>query len=76
MSKPQYRVLTWDIDAQEFTPQDGVPSLVTGAAGLRSALRDLRNLGYAANRNDEDSDASVLVELVTDVSEVQRELFQ
>jgi hypothetical protein len=62
--KQQYRIRTWDIDAQDWTPQEGVPEIANGAEELRHALRLLQGMGYAANRNSEDSDASVLVERV------------
>lgn len=41
-----YRVGTWDVDRQQFTPQPGVPCFVVGFAGLRHALRRLRAEGF------------------------------
>ena len=52
VNQDKYRVMTWDMDWQSFTPQDGVPSEVYGKAGLRAALRALRNLGYQADKGD------------------------
>jgi len=48
-----YRVLTWDMEAKAYTPQDGL-SKATGLTlwEVRRALRELRDLGYAADRND------------------------
>lgn len=58
MKQPRYAVLTWDIEREKFTPQRGVPCVVTGQLELRRALRSLQQMGYAARRGDE----SVLVE--------------
>jgi hypothetical protein len=41
-----FRVLTWDTDLQEFTPQDGVDPGPYTLFGLRPALRQLREMGY------------------------------
>lgn len=61
---PQYRVMTYDMDTESFTTQDGVPEIVTGQTGLRRALRQLQDHGYPCNRSRRDSDPSVLVELI------------
>ncbi len=65
MNTPSYRVLTWDHNLEEFTPQDGVPPLVHGVLELRKAIRQLQADGYPCNRSGGDSDASVLIERVT-----------
>jgi hypothetical protein len=67
----RYRVLTWDIDLQKFTPQKGVRSGPYTLFGLRKALRKLREMGYSARRVfDPDhcgwSDPCVLVERIED----------
>lgn len=48
----EYTVETWDADEQKFTPQNGVPSRVKGVGELRSALRQLRNMGCRADKSD------------------------
>jgi len=55
-----YSIGTWDINKQSYTPQKGlsVPSFNITKSQLRQALRDLRILGYSANRDD----WSILVE--------------
>jgi len=50
MPKRKYRVLTWDIDQQKFTPQKGVRSGPYTLFGLRKAIKKLRALGYSAHR--------------------------
>jgi hypothetical protein len=67
--RPRYRVLTWDIDLQKFTPQKGVRSGPYTLFGLRKALRKLREMGYSAHRTFDpdhcgDSDPCVLVERI------------
>lgn len=64
MDSPQYQVLTWDIYTSEFTPQDGVPSIVTGVLELRRAIRALQAIGYSCHRSGGDSDAAVLIERI------------
>ncbi len=49
---PKYYVTTWDSDLQMFTPQDGVQTGPYSKWGLRKAIRELRNMGYDARRND------------------------
>lgn len=55
-----YRVTTWDVDKQDFTPQVGVHAYPWSKWGLRKALRMLRALGYYAKRDD----SSTLVERI------------
>jgi hypothetical protein len=62
--QPRYRVTTWDMDRQEFTPQEGVKSVVHGIGGLKRALRALQDLGYEGRR----SDCSILVERIDEES--------
>lgn len=50
--KPRYRVLTWDVDLQKFTPQIGVRQGPYSLWGLRRAVRKLRDLGYSCHRGD------------------------
>lgn len=59
MSKPRYRVLTWDYIREKFTPQIGVRCGPYRLMGLRKALRALRELGYETTRT---GGFSVLVE--------------
>ena len=42
----KYRILTWDIDEQEYTPQKGVPQVARSWRGLLRACRKLRAMGY------------------------------
>ena len=51
MKKQRYRVLTWDIEEQKWTPQKGVRSGPYTLFGLRKALRELRRMGYPCNRD-------------------------
>jgi len=44
-----YQIRTWDRNAESYTPQTGVPR-VTTLAGLRPALRRLRELGFNTRR--------------------------
>ncbi len=60
MNEKKYRVLTWDSDLQEFTPQRGVRSGPYSLFALRKPLRKLQTMGYSACRDD----PSVLVEEV------------
>ncbi len=53
-----YSVKTWDMDLQEFTPQNGVPAQVHGMGELRRALRSLQGMGYDGTK----ADNAVLVE--------------
>lgn len=57
----RYRVTTWDIDRQDYTPQQGVRAGPYTLMGLRRALRQLRALGLETKRF---SGFSVLVERV------------
>ncbi len=52
MTTAQYSVGTWDTEAQAFTPQIGlsVPSFNMTIHQLRTALKELRRMGYAAKR--------------------------
>lgn len=59
---PKYRVRTYDINTGKFTPQAGIPEIVTGHSGLRKAIRALREMGYPADRSGDCSDSSVLIE--------------
>lgn len=59
----EYRIATWDTDANDFTVQDGVPHIVFGLRGLVGAVRALRNLGYSAAYRD-GNDPSVLIERI------------
>lgn len=63
--QPEYNVLTWDPERNDFTPQDGIPTPVTGFSGLRRAIKALRLEGYTAHRTAHDSDPSVLIERVS-----------
>ena len=47
-----YRVLTWDMDAGAYTPLGMMKSTGLTLWEVRRALRELRDLGYAADRND------------------------
>lgn len=57
--KQKYRVTTWDIERQDWTPQSGVPTGPYTLFGLRKALRKLRSMGYDVSRR---GGVSVLVE--------------
>jgi hypothetical protein len=62
-----FRVLTWDRDKQEYTPQVGVSCHGLTWSGLRAALKELRRMSYGAWRvrcadGSHDSDPEVLVE--------------
>jgi hypothetical protein len=50
--RARYEVLTWDADAQKFTPQAGVRRGPYSLFGLRKALRELRGRGYMARKGD------------------------
>lgn len=52
MTKPRYFVLTHDPDRDDYTPQRGVRKGPHSLWGLKRALQNLRNLGYACNRQD------------------------
>lgn len=52
MAKKLYAVLTWDSDADAYTPQPGVRMGPYTLFGLRRALRELRRMGYEASRDD------------------------
>lgn len=49
VKKPRYEVLTWDIERQEWTPQQGVRKGPYTLWGLKRALRKLRAIGYPCN---------------------------
>ena len=53
-----YYIRTWDPATEAFTPQKGVPVGPYWLWGLRTALRELRLMGYEATRDD----GSTLVE--------------
>lgn len=55
-----YMVTTYDIELGKFTPQNGVSAGPYKLFELRKALRELRKLGYDANRDDN----STLVEKI------------
>ncbi len=64
-----YSVGTWDTEAQAYTPQVGLDkSFNLTLAELRRAIRQLRNLGYLADRRGnihighDDNDWTVLIE--------------
>ena len=48
----RYFVTTWDAEREEFTPQQGVRTGPYGLAGLRKAIRKLREYGYSGTRQD------------------------
>lgn len=61
MTTALYSVGTWDMEKQAYTPQDGlsVPSFNITLSQLRTALKELRKVGYSAHRRgkrDEDGD--------------------
>lgn len=41
-----YRIQTWDIDLQKFTPHHGVPSSGLSLYQLRLSMRMLQDCGY------------------------------
>ena len=61
---PEYRIRTYDVDAGEYTAQQGVEEVVSGQIGLRKALRTLQDMGYSCDRSGGSSDPSVLVERI------------
>ena len=48
---PTYSVMTWDSDKSAYTPQKGlsVPSSGLTLGQLRTALKELRRMGYSAH---------------------------
>lgn len=64
----RYSVLTWDVNENALTEQEGIPSIVHGFRGLLAAVRLLREHGYPANRNAHGSDPSVLIERIDEVA--------
>ena len=50
----RYYVLTYDWDKREYTPQKGVRKGPYTKFGLRKAIRKLREMGYCADRDDND----------------------
>lgn len=64
-SEAQYRIQTYDVEAGDYTPQDGIPEIVKGFRGLLMAVRLLRAEGYPCDRTKHGgSDPSVLIERV------------
>lgn len=63
-----YRVRTWDVELQKWTPQVGLPPGPFTLMGLRWVARMLRTMGYTANYGGswQNGDPSVLVERVED----------
>jgi len=65
--KAKYRVLTWDSEREEYTPQSGVRSGPYTLFGLRKAIRKLRSLGYPCNYLSKEpmlGDPSVCIERI------------
>lgn len=69
VTEPLFSVGTWDTDLQAYAPQVGVTkSLNMTRAELKTAIRELRALGYTAHRfgncrdGHEDNDWTVLIE--------------
>jgi hypothetical protein len=48
----RYYVETWDYNLEQFTPQIGVPHGPYTLWRLRDAIRQLRDLGYMATKED------------------------
>lgn len=48
-----YSVTTWDTDLQKFTPQIGLPEGPFTIWQVREALRQLKDMGYQADRDDD-----------------------
>jgi hypothetical protein len=48
--KETYRVTTWDMDLQKFTPQEGLKSEPYSKWEIREALRTLKGWGYDVKR--------------------------
>lgn len=75
-----YTVRTWDTDQQAYTPQVGlsVPWCGLTLWQLKTALRELREIGYSAHRfRDENgehdsNDWSVLVERDDELTDGRR----
>ena len=42
----KYKVLTWDFDKQEWTPQAGLPAEVNTKAELSKLIAQLHRLGF------------------------------
>jgi hypothetical protein len=64
-----YSIGTWDTDEQAYTPQVGLsaPSFNIDVWQLRTAMKELRSMGYSCYRvrfpdGERDSDWSVLIE--------------
>jgi hypothetical protein len=74
---PLYSIGTWDTDTQAYTPQVGltVPCLNVPWTTLLEVLRQLRQMGYSADRRRDangehnDNDSSVLVERTDGMTE-------
>lgn len=65
--KPRYEVLTWDIDKQTWTPQQGVRRGPYSLWGLKRAMRKLQSIGYRCDYSSAGSscgDPSVLVQRI------------
>lgn len=77
---PVFRVLTYNWELEEFTPQTGVPSIAVGLPELAKILRALQEIGYSCHRIGGhprgDSDPSVLVERVNGPSRAEGKHFQ
>lgn len=72
----EYCIGTWDMEEQSFTPQSGLDKWYGLSLGeLRSALKELRRIGYLAYRyrldGDYESDPMTLVERVEGRSKEQ-----
>ena len=71
-----YSIRTWDMEAQEYTPQNGVPCDGLTLWQLRASMRLLRSIGYSCHRlrdpdgGHDDNDAWVKIER-SDESELQ-----
>jgi hypothetical protein len=71
-TEARYSVGTWDVEAQAYTPQVGVPAFNLTLAELRRSLKMLRQCGYSAHRRGVDgcdNDWCVLVERTDGKSE-------
>ena len=62
----KYRILTYDIEKEEYTPEEGMQRLT--AAGLKKAMRKLEGRGYDGGKDD----PSIVVE---EIEETKRGLF-
>lgn len=73
--EPVYSIGTYDMEVEAYTPQEGltVPCVNVPLATMRQVLRELRGMGYDAQRirGDDCNDASVLVERTDGMSEAE-----